>query len=189
MELLNNKLKQIIQFLDNPSTSQHTGDKAICYLTFPFEDVLEVKKNTETLVSLLKHYNYNVSVLSIGNIIHEFIKNNPRKDTWNQFSKVEYKDEMTDFFKNISSTIIQNRIIENAILEKQNEIKNKPKALLLLTDLEGIHPFTRFGPVEQNIYNSIEIPIVILYPGQLNGSSLEFLGFYPPDGNYRSKHY
>lgn len=189
MELINNKIKQVLQYLESPSTSQHTGDKSICYITFPFEETLDVKRNTDTLVSLIKHYNYNVTTLSIGNLINDFIKNNARRDTWHKFSKVDYKDEMTDFFKSIGSAIIENRIIENAILDKQNEIKNKTKPLLLLTDLEGIHPFTRFGPIEQNLYNSIEIPVVILYPGTLNGSSLEFLGFYPPDGNYRSKHY
>ncbi len=189
MELLNSKIKQIINSLENPNASQHTGDKNICYLTFPFEAILEVKSYTETLVSLLKHYNYNVTTLSVGNVIQDFIKNNPRRNTWENFSNVEYKVEMIDFFKGIGSAIIENKILESAILERQKEIKSKTKPLLLITDLEGIHPFTRFGPVEQNIYNSVEVPIVILYPGELSGSSLEFLGFYPPDGNYRSKHY
>lgn len=189
MELLNNKLKKIIEDLDSPNTGQHSGDKNICYLTYPFQSILEIKNTTHNLISLLKHADYNVSVLSIGELIYDFIKNNPRRDTWMNFSIVEYKDEMTEFFKSLGSTIIENEIIEKAILAKQEEIKDQKKPLLLLTDLEGIHPFTRFGPVEQNIYNSIEIPIIILYPGVLSGSSLEFLGFYPPDGNYRSKHY
>jgi hypothetical protein len=189
MELLNNKLKKIIGDLDSPDKGQHSGDKNICYLTYPFQSILEIKKHTPSLVSLLKHSNYNVTVFSIGEVIYDFIKNNPRRDNWIKFSMIEYKDEMTDFFKNLGSTIIENEIIEKAILAKQDEIKNTIKPLLLLTDLEGIHPFTRFGPVEQNIYNSIEIPIIILYPGVLSGSSLEFFGFYPPDGNYRSKHY
>lgn len=189
MELLNNKLKKIIEDMDSPNKGQHSGDKNICYLTYPFQSILEIKKHTPSFVSLLKHSNYNVTILSIGEVIYDFIKNNPRRDTWMNFSMVEYKDEMTDFFKSLGSTIIENEIIEKAILAKQEEIKNQKKPLLLLTDLEGIHPFTRFGPVEQNIYNSIEIPIIILYPGVLSGSSLEFLGFYPPDGNYRSKHY
>jgi len=58
-----------------------------------------------------------------------------------------------------------------------------------LTDLEGIHPFTRFGPIEQSIYNQIEIPMLVFYPGNIIGNSLQFLGFYPQDGNYRSKHF
>jgi len=189
MELLNNKLKKIIDEMGSPNRGQHSGDKNICYLTYPFESILEIKKHTPTLISLLNHANYSVSIVSVGEIIYDFIKNNPRRDNWSNFSMIDYKDEMTEFFKNLGSTIIENEIIEKAILEKQEEIKNQIKPLLLITDLEGIHPFTRFGPVEQNIYNAIEIPIIILYPGVLSGSSLEFLGFYPPDGNYRSKHY
>lgn len=189
MELLNNKLKKIIEYLDNPNVSEHTGDKPICYLTFPFEFILDVKRNTHTLISLLNHYNFSVTVLSIGEVIQDFIKNNPRRSTWENFAKVEYKEEMTDFFKSVGSSIIENEVIEKAILNKQEEIMRKQKALLLLTDLEGTHPFTRFGPIEQNIYSKIEIPMIILYPGELSGSSLDFLGFYPPDGNYRSKHY
>jgi hypothetical protein len=189
MDLLNNKLKQIIEHLDNPNVSQHTGDKPVCYLTFPFEDILKVKRDTSTLVSLLKHYNFNVEVLSIGEVIQDFIQNNPRRSNWLNFAKVEYKEDMTDFFRSIGSSIIENEIIEKAILAKQDETKNTMKPLLLITDLEGIHPFTRFGPVEQNIYNKIAVPMIILYPGELSGSSLQFLGFYPPDGNYRSKHY
>lgn len=103
MEVLNNKLKQIIQHLESPSTSQHTGDKNICYLTFPFESILEVKNNTETFISLLKHFNLDVTILSIGNLIQDYIKNYPRRENWISFSMVEYKDEMTDFFNSIGS--------------------------------------------------------------------------------------
>jgi hypothetical protein len=85
--------------------------------------------------------------------------------------------------------VVENKIIENAILKAQEDLKSQTKPLLIITDLESIHPFTRFGPIEQKIYNEIEIPIIILYPGTLSGSSLEFFGFYPPDGNYRSKHF
>jgi hypothetical protein len=189
MELLNNKLKQILLYLEEPGTMEHIGNKQICYLTFPVEMVLDVKKNTETMISLIKHYKYEVQELSMGNEILNFIKNNSRRKNWMEFSKVEYVEEMNDFFKGLSSTINENEVLENAILSKQRELIEKKKPLLLLTDLEGIHPYTRFGPVEQKIYNNIQIPIIILYPGELSGSSLEFLGYYPPDGNYRSKHY
>jgi hypothetical protein len=85
--------------------------------------------------------------------------------------------------------IVENKVIEKAILGAQEKIKALKKPLLIITDLEAIHPFTRFGPIEQKIYSEVEIPIIILYPGSLSGSSLEFFGFYPPDGNYRSKHF
>ena len=85
--------------------------------------------------------------------------------------------------------IVENQVIEKAVLQAQENLFSEAKPLLIVTDLEAIHPFTRFGPVEQNIYSDIKIPLIVLYPGTISGSSLEFLGFYPQDGNYRSKHF
>lgn len=189
MDQISNKFHQILEYLEDPGSGHHSGDKKLCYLTFPFEKVLIVKQNLETFLSLAKHQNYDVDVLSLGTVVNDYIVNNPRRKNWYGFSKVEEQSEMSDFFKGVGSSIIENEVIETAILQKQGELQNKKKPLLFITDLEGIHPFTRFGPIEQKIYNQLEIPIIILYPGDLTGSSLEFLGFYPADGNYRSKHF
>ena len=96
---------------------------------------------------------------------------------------------MIEFFNGLGNAVKSSNLIEKAIMEKQQTLLQKSKPLLLITDLEGIHPFTRFGPIESSIYNEIEIPIIVLYPGEMNGESLQFLGFYPQDGNYRSKHF
>jgi hypothetical protein len=80
-------------------------------------------------------------------------------------------------------------VLEEAIISRQDEAKKINNGVLLITDLEAIHPFTRFGPIEQKIYGKVEVPIVVLYPGEMSGSALKFLGFYPEDGNYRSKHF
>lgn len=190
MEQLDLKFKQILDYLsDSTTSSHHTGDKQICYLTYPFEDILTVKRKLTTWMSLSAHYDYNTHVLSIGDTIQDFLKNNPRRSNWLAFTEIEYLEDLHELYKGLSSAVVQNRVLETAILQKQKEVLKGTKPLLVITDLEGIHPYTRFGPVEQNIYNQIEIPIIILYPGKLSGSSLEFLGFYPPDGNYRSKHF
>ncbi|MEO1652852.1 MAG: BREX protein BrxB domain-containing protein, partial [Bacteroidota bacterium] len=91
-------------------------------------------------------------------------------------------------FQDLGTNIKNNQVIESAILKKQTILAKIPKSILIVTDLEMLHPFSRFGPIEQSIYNQIEIPIIILYPGKKTGSALKFLGFYPEDGNYRSKH-
>jgi hypothetical protein len=189
MDQITYKLNQILDFLQDPGSGHHSGDKKICYLTFPFEKILIAKKYLSTLLGLAKHRNYDVDILSLGSVVNEFIINNPRRNNWLAFSRVEDQFEMQSFFRGISSSVIENEVIETAILNKQEELQKNNNPLLFITDLEGIHPLTRFGPVEQKIYNQIEIPIIVLYPGDLSGSSLEFLGFYPPDGNYRSKHF
>ena len=97
--------------------------------------------------------------------------------------------EMRDVYESLGENLKNQQVIENAILSKQEEVKQLKNGILFITDVEAIHPYTRFGPIEQKIYNQIEIPMIIMYPGEISGSALKFLGFYPEDGNYRSKHF
>jgi hypothetical protein len=62
-------------------------------------------------------------------------------------------------------------------------------ALLLVTDLEALHPYLRIGSMEGQLQGKFHVPTVFLYPGIRSGKTrLKFLGFYPDDGNYRSVH-
>ena len=96
---------------------------------------------------------------------------------------------MKEVYDSLGENLKNQEVLEEAILDKQREVKTEKNGVLLITDVEAIHPFTRFGPVEQKIYGRVEVPIVVLYPGEMSGSALKFLGFYPEDGNYRSKHF
>ena len=62
-------------------------------------------------------------------------------------------------------------------------------ALLLVTDLEALHPFLRVGAIESQVQGKFHVPTILLYPGVRTGKTgLKFLRFYPEDGNYRSVH-
>jgi hypothetical protein len=68
-------------------------------------------------------------------------------------------------------------------------LEKKPNALLLVADLEALHPYTRIGAIESQLYGKIQVPTVFLYPGERTGKTrLKFMSFYPEDGNYRSVH-
>lgn len=187
---LNNKFKTVLEYLETPNPNHHAGDKQITYLTFNPSDTIEVKRSLGNWISLAKGFDYNCEVVSIASVLNNFFRSNSRRNSWVLPDENADFDEVVDFFKtDLGSMVVENKIIETEILKVQDEIKLLPKPLLIITDLEAIHPFTRFGPIEQKFYNEIEIPIIILYPGTLSGSTLEFFGFYPPDGNYRSKHF
>lgn len=189
MELLDKKFMNILDFIENPVTNHHAGDKPVCYLTFDVKSLISVKRKLDAWISLAQGKGFILKIISIADVLNDFFKNNPRRNTWLSFDGLTNKEEVVELMDGLGSNVRENRIIENAILSAQNEILKEKQPLLIITDLEAIHPFSRFGPIEQNIYNQIEVPLIILYPGKLEGSSLEFLGFYPPDGNYRSKHF
>jgi hypothetical protein len=82
---------------------------------------------------------------------------------------------------------------DNALLKRLEsaleQLENHKNALLLVTDLEALHPFLRIGAIESQLQGKFHVPTVFLYPGVRTGKTrLKFLGFYPEDGNYRSVH-
>jgi hypothetical protein len=82
---------------------------------------------------------------------------------------------------------------DNALLKRfESELaplEGKQNALLLVTDLEALHPFLRIGAIESQLQGKFHVPTIFLYPGVRTGKTLlKFLGFYPADGNYRSVH-
>jgi len=90
------------------------------------------------------------------------------------------------------------KISKNAGFENDDSLHNQLSVvsssanlggLLLLTDLEVLHPYLRINSIEAQLQGAIKCPIVVLYPGKREGkTSLRFLEFYPADPNYRSEH-
>jgi hypothetical protein len=65
----------------------------------------------------------------------------------------------------------------------------RPKGLLLFTDIEALHPLLRINVIESQLTGKVKQPIVVLYPGKRHDqTTLRYLEFYPPDPNYRSEH-
>jgi hypothetical protein len=79
--------------------------------------------------------------------------------------------------------------ILEAFAEALAEAKKRTNGILLITDIEAIHPYIRIGAIEQVLQGKFECPVIVFYPGVRTGKfGLKFLGIYPDDGNYRSVH-
>ena len=91
--------------------------------------------------------------------------------------------------KNILGLVnMENGLIQN-FKNKLSELNKIEKSILLVTDLEALHPFMRIGTIEAQLQGQFNTTIIFLYPGIRTGdTALKFLGFYPEDGNYRSVH-
>ena len=185
---VDNKYRILLESLLEPKTYDHGGDKTICYLTFDTNEIINVKRNlNQVWIELAKNKGLVVTVLSL----HEVLKDFFRRDEYRidaGAEAVEFEDETIELYQTLGENLKNQEIIETAILEAQQKVDPK-KGVLFITDLEAIHPFTRLGPIEQKIYNKINVPVVVFYPGDITGTALKFLGFYPEDGNYRSKHF
>ncbi|MHB9006340.1 MAG: BREX protein BrxB domain-containing protein, partial [Limisphaerales bacterium] len=96
-------------------------------------------------------------------------------------------------FREINKTLAKALTEGPELLEllkaSMQEAAAKAGGLLLLTDLEALHPYLRINSIEARLQGEIRCPVIVLYPGKREGkTSLRFLEFYPADPNYRSEH-
>ena len=84
---------------------------------------------------------------------------------------------------------LTNGSLQNRLEEVLQELEGQPNTILLVTDVEALHPYLRIGSIESQLQGKFHVPTIFFYPGTRTGKTqLKFLGFYPEDGNYRSVH-
>lgn len=160
----------------------------IYYLVFDPKLMLEVKRRTPAWIAKLQQEGWDVHTFSIAEHIWQLLKGDP---LWS-LCVMEDKSAPLDWSRT-NKALADILMADNALLERLQAtlapLEGERSALLLVTDLEALHPFLRIGAIESQLQGKFHVPTVFLYPGVRTGTTrLKFLGFYPEDGNYRSVH-
>jgi hypothetical protein len=166
----------------------HAGFEPIYYLIFPPQDILAVKRQTPAWVAKLHQDGWEVHTFSLTEHIWSLLKADPfwslcvREDQSAPLNWPRTNQALTDIL-----------MAENALLKRLEAalrpLEGQPNALLLVTDLEALHPLLRIGTLESQLQGQFNVTTILLYPGVRMGKTLlKFLRFYPEDGNYRSVH-
>lgn len=165
----------------------HASFEPIYYLVFPPNQILNAKRETPAWIHRLRNEGWEVETFSMAEQIADIIAMAPLKHIW---LAADQKAPLAWDKTNASlSNAISNGALQSRIEEKLTDLEGKTKSILLVTDLEALHPFTRIGVIEGKLQGKFHVPTVFLYPGIRTGKTrLKFLGFYPDDGNYRSVH-
>lgn len=191
MSSLKQDFDELVTRIKQGREFQHASFEPIYYLVFSPSQIIEVKKQVKPWSQMLKKQGWNVHIFSIAEHINALLENVPkfRRNIWLKQDAAAPLD-WTKTNNSLANTISDNEkglqaVIENKLLE----LSNDNKALLLVTDLEALHPYMRIGSIESQLQGKFDVPTVFLYPGVRTGQTrLKFLGFYPEDGNYRSMH-
>ncbi len=166
----------------------HASFEPIYYLVFPPEQILEVKRQTPAWVSKLHQEGWEVRTFSIAEQIWGLLKQDP---FWS-LCVMEDKSAPLDW-QRTNKALADILTADSGLLKRLEDtlhpLETQRNALLLVTDLEALHPFLRIGAIESKLQGKFHVPTIFLYPGVRTGNTrLKFLGFYPEDGNYRSVH-
>ena len=183
---LENSFKELQQRLRDSSSLRNTGGDPVYYLIFSPHDMLRVKRRLKTWKAQLKLDGWNVEILSLAQVIGDFFAKHPLRPFW---LAGEQEHELAEVNETLRTALVDSRIVEAKILETLEQLEARQDGLLIITDIEALHPYLRIGAIEQRLQGKVNRPTIILYPGTRRGqSNLSFLGIYPDDGNYRSIH-
>lgn len=165
----------------------HASFEPIYYLVFPPQCILDVKRQTPAWIAKLHNEGWEVKVFSIAEAITAILQNTRLRHIWLA------ADRKAPLAWDKTNRSLANALARGALqarLEAELEaLEGQANAIVLVTDLEALHPYLRIGSIESQLQGKFHVPTVFFYPGIRTGKThLKFLGFYPDDGNYRSVH-
>lgn len=135
----------------------------------------------------LKNDGWKVNTFSIATEINTILDAAPLRKIWlaaDSKDPLQWEKTNKALANTLSSGALQAKL--ESVLEG---LKEDSRNILLITDIEALHPYMRIGAIESQLQGRFNIPTIFFYPGTRTGKTrLKFLGFYPEDGNYRSVH-
>jgi len=168
-----------------------TGDDPVYYLVFHPKYILDVKRLMKEWKAKLKNEGWAAETFSMADATHDLFQNYIDREDWIESDENrQFDSESFEVLKESQKSVLEkDDALRNKIEQRLTSLAGKEKTVLFITDVEALHPYLRVGVLEHGLVGKVTIPLVILYPGTREGAtSLRFLGFYPPDGNYRSLH-
>lgn len=187
MSSLKDNFDELLERVRAGRELSHASYEPIYYLIFPPREILDVKRTLPAWVARLRNDGWDVHQFSMAVEIQDILEHAPLMKIWLAAdSKAPLAWEKTN---QSLANAITNGALKDRLEAKLEQLQGKKNAILLVTDLEALHPYTRIGAIESQLYGKFHAPTIFLYPGERTGKTrLKFLGFYPEDGNYRSVH-
>ena len=191
MSLLKTNFDELISKIKQGREFTHASFEPIYYLIFNPNEIVAVKRQKTAWFARLNKEGWKVYEFSMAEQIEKMLSNvSPIvKKIW---AASDEKDPLN--FERVNESIAGILTKEGAGLKEVFaryllEVETDKNALIMVTDIEALHPYLRIGAIEAGLQGKFNVPTVFLYPGVRTGKTrLKFLGFYPEDGNYRSLH-
>jgi hypothetical protein len=165
----------------------HASFEPVYYLIFSPREIIDVKRVLPSWSARLRNEGWDVHRFSMAEQITDLLEQAPTRKIWLQM------DRKAPLAWDKTNQALANALTNGALQERLaaflDQVAGQTNAIVLVTDLEALHPYLRIGTIEGQLAGEFHVPTIFLYPGVRTGKTkLSFLGFYPEDGNYRSVH-
>jgi hypothetical protein len=187
MSSLKANFDELLERIRQGRELSHASYEPVYYLIFPPRDILNVKRMLPAWLARLRNDSWNAQRFSIAQEVADILEQSPKRNLW---LAADRKDPLAWEKTNQSlATSVAEGTLQKRLEVRLAAMRDVPNAILLVTDLEALHPYLRIGAIEGQLSGQFHVPTVFFYPGERTGKTrLKFLGFYPEDGNYRSVH-
>ena len=189
MSSLKANFQEVMERVKSGREFGHASFEPIFYLVFSPSEILEAKRQLPAFLAKLRNDGWDPQVFSVAKDIQAIFDKAPAKirEIWHAAdAKAPLEWERTN--KTLANAVA-NGALQSRLENRLAELEEIPNSILLVTDLEALHPYMRIGSIESQLQGKFTVPTVFFYPGTRTGKTqLKFLGFYPEDGNYRSVH-
>jgi hypothetical protein len=166
----------------------HASFEPIYYLVFRPSQILEVKRQTPAWVAKLRNEGWEVTVFSIAEHVSDILAKAPLRKVW-LAADAKNPQDWAKTNQSLANALTRADGLQSRLEAVLTGLEGSQNAIVLVTDLEALHPYLRIGAIEAQLQGKFHVPTIFLYPGVRTGKTrLKFLGFYPEDGNYRSVH-
>ena len=187
MPSLDNDFNTLVERMQRGRDFDNASFEPVYYLVFPVSEILEVKRQMKAWTARLKNAGWTPETFSMADAVDDILKNAPARKIWELSDRKAPQDWPRT--NAALSNALSNGTLQKRLEDKLRSMESIRGAVLLVTDLEALHPYLRIGAIENALYGQFKVPTVFFYPGERAGTTrLKFLGFYPEDGNYRSVH-
>jgi len=163
----------------------------IYYLIFSPREILDVKRSLPAWTAKLKNDGWDVYRFSIAEQVADILGTAKQRKLW-LLSDQKSPQNWSKSNESLANALTQGENggpLQQRLETLLNSVADQSNAIVLVTDLEALHPYLRIGAIESQLQGKFQVPTVFFYPGERTGKTrLKFLGFYPEDGNYRSVH-
>ncbi len=197
MASVEENFRELLERIRHGRQFGHASFEPVYYLIFHPREILEVKRKMRAWKSKLTKSGFKVHQFSVADEIEDILSKAKMRSIWLRADRTAPL-EWNRTNKSLSNALVPSSADDSddtkdtlfarlkACLKKASEDSH---SLVLVTDLEALHPYMRIGTIESSLYGEFKVPTIFLYPGERTGKTrLKFLGFYTEDGNYRSEH-
>jgi hypothetical protein len=188
---LNEWFDELLSAMQQRSVFVNRGDDPVYFLVYPPRWSLQVYELWTDWKAKLQHRNWTPVLFNLGEALLDYLRDHPDRNQFVEYEKRHPKD-VALVNESVSALLMVGRdhfILEDWVRDKIQETVEHDRGVLVLSGIELLHPYLQIGRIEQRLQGKFLAPTVVLYPGfKTSTFGLKYLGIYPPDGNYRSRH-